>query len=291
MKTRHDALSRREFLRLCGVTAAALSLPGVRTPAPARFYGRAFAQAAVRTAPHGGAAAARTLAPDAVIPVKEARGGWFKTTDGYVDAHDVQPVPPYTRPEVLVQMPSAPFWAEVIAPAAALRRWPLTEAEIAGRVGYGAVFEIGDIQTDDRGTVWYRAREPGAWLQALHLCRLRLPEAETGQPTSLHIDCARCLLEAHEAGEVVLSAPVSPAVALRPPQEESVVSAKRPSMALGVPWVVAFGAGWRLHGAYWHNLFGTPHGEEAQCIAMAPAVARWVYEWVSVNQTRVVVYG
>lgn len=44
-----------------------------------------------------------------------------------------------------------------------------------------------------------------------------------------------------------------------------------------VPWIQYFAAGYALHGAYWHDVFGVPrsHG----CINLAPIDARVVFRW------------
>lgn len=44
-----------------------------------------------------------------------------------------------------------------------------------------------------------------------------------------------------------------------------------------VPWIQYFAAGYALHGAYWHDVFGIPrsHG----CINLAPIDARVVFNW------------
>jgi lipoprotein-anchoring transpeptidase ErfK/SrfK len=44
-----------------------------------------------------------------------------------------------------------------------------------------------------------------------------------------------------------------------------------------VPWIQYFASGYALHGAYWHDVFGTPrsHG----CINLAPIDARFVFMW------------
>ena len=45
----------------------------------------------------------------------------------------------------------------------------------------------------------------------------------------------------------------------------------------GVPWVMYFFADYAIHGAYWHNAFGTPtsHG----CVNMRPAEAEALWNW------------
>ena len=44
-----------------------------------------------------------------------------------------------------------------------------------------------------------------------------------------------------------------------------------------VPWIQYFAAGYALHGAYWHDVFGIPrsHG----CVNLAPIDARLVFQW------------
>ncbi len=44
-----------------------------------------------------------------------------------------------------------------------------------------------------------------------------------------------------------------------------------------VPWIQYFSAGFALHGAYWHDVFGIPrsHG----CVNLAPIDARIVFDW------------
>jgi hypothetical protein len=46
-----------------------------------------------------------------------------------------------------------------------------------------------------------------------------------------------------------------------------------------VPWIQYFAAGYALHGAYWHDVFGIPrsHG----CVNLAPIDARYVFNWTA----------
>jgi hypothetical protein len=46
-----------------------------------------------------------------------------------------------------------------------------------------------------------------------------------------------------------------------------------------VPWAMYFEQSFALHGAYWHNGFGTPrsHG----CVNLIPEDARWIFHWSS----------
>lgn len=49
-----------------------------------------------------------------------------------------------------------------------------------------------------------------------------------------------------------------------------------------VPWSLYFEGSVALHGAYWHDRFGTPrsHG----CVNLSPKDARWLFEWAAPSQ-------
>ena len=55
-----------------------------------------------------------------------------------------------------------------------------------------------------------------------------------------------------------------------------------------VPWVQYFFEGYALHGAYWHNSFGTPIGHG--CVNMRVGDSQWLYEWTGVTGIRVEVH-
>jgi lipoprotein-anchoring transpeptidase ErfK/SrfK len=53
-----------------------------------------------------------------------------------------------------------------------------------------------------------------------------------------------------------------------------------------VPYAMFYSGGYALHGAYWHNNFGTrmSHG----CVNLGVPQARWLYNWAPVGTTVVV---
>ena len=55
-----------------------------------------------------------------------------------------------------------------------------------------------------------------------------------------------------------------------------------------VPWVQYFFEDYAIHGAYWHNQFGTPIGHG--CINMRVEESRWLYDWAGVTGIRVEVH-
>ena len=48
-----------------------------------------------------------------------------------------------------------------------------------------------------------------------------------------------------------------------------------------VPYTMYFYQGYSIHGAYWHDDFGTPssHG----CVQLSPEEAAWLYDWASIG--------
>lgn len=48
-----------------------------------------------------------------------------------------------------------------------------------------------------------------------------------------------------------------------------------------VPWTMYFYQGYAIHGAYWHNMFGTPvsHGCVNLRVVNGPDDAKWMYDW------------
>lgn len=306
-------ISRRDFLRLCGVTLAGAAMPSLRVEGGARraiFAGRALEPTRVYAAPRFDADVRRAVHPDQVLPLvvsfpealsfREATAGWFKVPGaggGYVPARAVQPMMPYTRPAVIAPV-EAPFWAEVIAPVTVARAWPLPDAPARGRPGYGATLRVIDAQADDEGRVWYRDAESGGWVQALHVRRLDPAEVQPINPGApdkrLVIGAARAgaprRLVAFEGDQPVMEAPVC--ATARASGDDRVVSAKHPGRQLaawwGAPWLVEAGET-TICGAYWHNDFGASRDGDRAAITLAPAAARWVYRWAEVGATRVCV--
>jgi hypothetical protein len=287
-------ISRRDFLRLCGVTAASLALPALPATAADAFDGRALAHVRIRRAPRIDAAVVRTAPPDSVLRLYDATGDWFATSDGYVAARGVQPMQPYTRPPVYTAMPSSgPFVAEVIAPVTVLHSAPDADASVPGRVGYGAAFDVTGVQTGE-DEIWYQVGgEGGAWVQALHVRPLEGEDLAPLQPhareKTLYVDITACQLTAVADGETALTAPIAPGIK-RQARGAALATAKRPAAQMmgrrGVPWAITTdNARFVLHGAYWHNAFGSPCGDGV--ISLAPAAALWVYRWTEPGQTHI----
>lgn len=116
------------------------------------------------------------------------------------------------------------------------------------------------------------------------------PRQVAAQDKWIHVDLSEQTLVAYEGDRPVYATLVSSG---KPPKRSPVglfhikrkaisatmrgVDPDGPFTVEDVPWTMYFLRGFALHGAYWHNDFGTvrSHG----CINAAPVDARWLFHW------------
>lgn len=102
----------------------------------------------------------------------------------------------------------------------------------------------------------------------------------------IEVDLSEQALTAYEGTEVVYTAIVSTGRANTPTvQGKFRILRKLDSQLMAgpgyylpnVPWVMYFYGGFALHGAYWHDKWGTPtsHG----CVNLKREDAKWLYDW------------
>lgn len=273
-------LSRREFLRRSGLIGVGLGT-SFSSPQLTEFAGRPFGLVSVHAQPDPQSLVVRTLQPDSVHRFNEASAGWYRLDDGFVQRDTIQPIIPYERPT----LPERPgFWAEQIAPSSTVRRWCTGDASVVTVLGFGAVVYVADRLTDRYGQVWYALAadpntEPAGWAPALHYARWIGPRQQAQSKIMIGIDRPHMQLLVYDRSHVIAQLPVY-ASAL--PATPTTVTAVQPGMALdadrplGIPWLMQLGSGERLHGAFWHNRFGTT-GSSAS-IELPTFSARWLYE-------------
>ncbi|GAB4361347.1 MAG: hypothetical protein Fur0042_30890 [Cyanophyceae cyanobacterium] len=111
----------------------------------------------------------------------------------------------------------------------------------------------------------------------------------------IQIDLGRQRLIAWEAGRPVYAVIVSTGKASTPtrPGVFAIHAKRHPERMRGpgydipnVPHAMYYHRGYAIHGAFWHNQFGTPvsHG----CTNVAPDHARWLYNWAEIGTPVVV---
>jgi lipoprotein-anchoring transpeptidase ErfK/SrfK len=142
-------------------------------------------------------------------------------------------------------------------------------------------------------------RTDGGWLPARAVRRPEVPEAPADVGATerwVDVDTRRQLLVAFEGRRPVYAALVSSgrpghattrgtfrvwvklaASDMSNLNNATVDSATRLYSVARVPWVMFFHGDEALHGAYWHDQFGSArsHG----CVNLAPRDARWLFEW------------
>jgi lipoprotein-anchoring transpeptidase ErfK/SrfK len=102
----------------------------------------------------------------------------------------------------------------------------------------------------------------------------------------IEVDLSEQFLTAYDGTEVVFTAIVSTGRANTPTvQGKFRIQRKLDSQLMAgpgyylpnVPWVMYFYGGFALHGAYWHEKWGTPtsHG----CVNLKIEDAKWLYDW------------
>lgn len=296
--------SRREFLQFSGIALLASRLDLFDTafafPQEAAYQGRVLASSPVFATPAVTAPVVRTLWPDSITPLLETRDGWYHVPDGWVRHELLQPMTPYTPPEV-VPLPDVPYWAEVTAPVAPLRAWCAADAPLLGRIGHGGLALVIDaLPADQPGMAWYGIADANGellgWTPGVRWGLMKsLPVGESLRPSSamanrenfIEIALSTYTLTAWEDNTAILAAPVSLGTDIQP--GSYAFQRCQPAITwsdsiegqtwYGVPWAIDLGAAGLLTGAYWHNRFGA--AAPGPALQVSPALARWLYHWLN----------
>jgi hypothetical protein len=286
-------LTRRQFLKRSG----AVALFGLNAPALAHvsdgeapyMIGRVFTLADVFTRPDPSSGVCGRLLPDAVVPILDTletrrNGGWYRIAQpaGYVPCQALQPILPYSRPEV-VETVGDGLWAEVIAPYSAVQQWCAGPAPIVARLGFGAVVYVVDRLVDDHRQVWYGLSDAPdsalvGWSPALQYAPYAPWQPEKQDQLSalvlrrgeLLVYGGRRLLARIKTYGPALTTMTTTIRALQPG------AALNSVIPLGLPWLMQLAGGPRVYGAFWHNRVGVARGDSLD-IELSTLAARWLY--------------
>lgn len=295
--------SRRHFLRLSGVALLASPIgPAARwsplwdafaadvdAAVPEITHGRTLIAAAVHARPNETSPLVERLWPDQVVPVHAASGDWYHIGNGYAKREALQPMLVAEASSTAPAEPP-PFWAQVSGPVAPVRAWCAADAPLTTRIGHGGAAQVVDLLANAQtGAPWYAiANADGAligWSQAAMWTQVEPQGAGfSAQDKQIALDRAAQTMIVREEGRALLRLPVSTGADLAAGTftlERGAVGGGRAEVGgvqfAGVPWQLAFGRGWQVTGAYWHNHFGAAHPGPA--IQIIPEVARWLYRW------------
>jgi len=201
-----------------------------------------------------------------------------------------------------------------------VRSGPGTEYPIISQLRNGIVLKVGGKVEHDEKT-WYKIvfdewlrypdRVGGDWYVAADYVEILLDEGEKNEwdhgsaTTTKEIIVVRSeqKLYAYEDGELFMELSISTGLELTPtPRGEFTVFKKTPSRYMqgpipgiaeqyydmpGVPWNLYFTHGGAvIHGAYWHNSFGSQYSHG--CVNLPTEEARTLYNWTPLG-TKVIV--
>src|SRR5574341_91165 len=249
-----------------------------------------------------------------VYDFRTASDVWFQTDGGYVHSAYVVPChETFNEPEDVID---GGFWGEITVPLCWQHEFPVLNTLRHGEFYYyrgywQQVYRIIEREDDDAGLVWYRVEDElaprrRAWILARNIRRLReadfapiSPEV-TDKRIEIYLDSQT--LTCFEENVPVFQTRIASGTSIvgddgtvydfSTPYGNYRVERKRPGRRMrgvgasaaetydvnAVPWVTYFtGTGAAIHGAYWHNNFGTPrsHG----CINVTPDAGHWIFRW------------
>jgi lipoprotein-anchoring transpeptidase ErfK/SrfK len=232
-------ISRRKFLKLSGLSAAAALTPRAifppppeEAPRPIQLLGRATRTLAVYERPDPQSAQRGYIRADAVFRVYDAvlsqeerpNHTWYRVQRGYVFSGYVQTVRWQLQTPTL-DVPNADpgFLGEVTVPYTSARAWYTTQAAAVYRLYYGTTYWVGDAKADDAGAIWYKIngeRDPKHyWVQGAHIRRVAPEELTPLSPTvsdkRIEVDLAKQTFRCYENGTLVLDTLCSTGIYLR----------------------------------------------------------------------------
>ena len=276
------SLSRRDFLKLCGITLGASTLldAGIRLGAWSSdiAYARTFKTTTVYAAPEGKAVG--KLFPDSLVQLSRYEDAWLKTEHGYLKRHAVQPMPTWSQNNLL---PAAlPSLIEVAAPSVPIYTNCDDTSEIIARIGHGGVMYAVDYLPEERYgwfAVGHDADEIVGWTRAERWNAIANPQT-SAVIDSIRIDRALNQMIAFNHTEEVarFDSVFSPSFAAGWYELEAQRPTTQQSEYSGVSWSTLWTGPVQINGAYWHNQFGQQTNQiRENVIEISPIAAAWLY--------------
>jgi hypothetical protein len=242
------------------------------------------------------------LPPDSWVSIDEevdhAGALWYRIDkEGYVLASDVTGGAPSFYHGLVVEEPTAYPIGFVVAEGLNVRGRPGIASDnppVAGLWRYDT-FQVQE-SVQEAGVTWHRIGEGqyvhGDYVRVVY--PVTRPSDIAPEEKWIAVDLAQQVLSAYEGDRMVFATLVSTG---RPPFYTPTgltriwIKLRAGRMQGGqvekgdyyylqdVPWIMYFNRDVGLHGAYWHDRFGSPtsHG----CVNLSPRDAKWLYEWTT----------
>jgi hypothetical protein len=203
-----------------------------------------------------------------------------------------------------------------------VRSGPGTEYPVVASLRKGIVLKVGGkVERDDQA--WYKIvfdewlrypnRITGDWYVAADFVKVLLDEGDktvwdhgsvASSSKSITVDRSEQKLYAYAGDELFIETDISTGLELTPtPRGTFTIYKKTPSRYMqgplpnlvdqqyydlpGVPWNLYFTEGGAvIHGAYWHNSFGSRYSHG--CVNLPPDIAHILYTWTELGTTVIV---
>jgi len=242
---------------------------------------------------------------DEVIPLKASLVGdppwpsnpvWYFTDGGFIHSAFVHPSENILQTDIVTEVESPGFWAEVTVPLAFSRPAP-NSPYTSRRLYYETVYRVIKAVQDEQGEWWYQLQEgiawaPGPYVPAAMLrpiTRADLTPISLGHPDKwLQLEIGKQMLTCFEGETPVFSTQMASGTYRTPtPLGEFRILYQRHAQRMigadfdlvGVAFPTYFtNSGVAIHGTYWHNDYGRRYSHG--CLNVPSRAARWVFRWV-----------
>ena len=257
-----STISRRDFLRLAGISLIAVQVPlPILSAIHKPMYARAFNAVPVHSAPTLASALVRHLWPNSVLEIEAIESGWYRLVDGFVPIESLQPMHPYI-PDVADPVLEIGMPVTVSGPAAAVRQWCAADAPLVTHIGHGATAYVADY-LPDKYSGWYAISDADhnvlGWTQSIFwssVTELEIP----AQSHKVMVNRQTNEISVYTADRLSIQSvcSVGDLVATGDYPLTGRQFATRQGSRYGVPYSL-YADGLSLYGVYWHNRFGTSH--------------------------------
>ena len=200
-----------------------------------------------------------------------------------------------------------------------VRKGPGKEFPVISKLRTGVVLKVSSSSVSSDGITWYKVvfdewlrypeRLKGDWYVAADYVRVihipieadYIPSVTSTSSKRIVVDRSEQKLYAYDGDTLFMTATTSTGLDSTPtPRGVFTVYRKTPSRYMqgplpnlasdqyydlpGVPWNLYFTEGGAvIHGAYWHNSFGTPYSHG--CVNLVPEVAERLYRWAELGMS------
>jgi hypothetical protein len=237
---------------------------------------------------------AKQMVGDFFVALDRTEGSWQRTVRGrYVHVDELQPLETPKLVGARLEGDSELPLAFVFGESRPLVRIDGEDVREVGEAEQYARFTVEEVSTVDGVEYAIGAGGLAVRRESVRVARRSRPDEAVASDNWIHVDLAEQTLVAYADGEPVYATLVaSGREGYDTPRGVFRIREKYVSATMDgsdpvdgdfeveeVPWTMYYWGSFALHGAYWHDDFGQvrSHG----CTNLAPADARWLFEWSS----------